>query len=187
VVASPVLGGARVRGRVSKRKLGSVRASGTESHKWILCPLGQPEKVIGYKSQIESWLPSRNRFTCPASGIDWHRRHNRKMNLDENHIAGDQAETRSQNYVGLDARANPRPSSGRRGNISLDIPFYRISFSHTTQEEVRAVCDESEFWLSVCGTEPCVRLPNHWRTPGQPDCFVRFGTSSQWPRMASFE
>ena len=36
--------GARVRGRVSKRKLGSPRAFGTESQKSILCPLGQPTR-----------------------------------------------------------------------------------------------------------------------------------------------
>ena len=55
-------------------------ASGTQSHDETLCPLGQPEKAIGEKPQIEPWLALSNPLCLSAFGTD-RRRYDSTMNL----------------------------------------------------------------------------------------------------------
>jgi hypothetical protein len=83
-----------------------------------LCPLGQPEKATGHKSQIEPWLASTT--TLLACAGNRKRRHHKKHESRRRENLKNLATHRR-----LDSTENRSAPSSRRGSISLDSPLYR--------------------------------------------------------------
>jgi hypothetical protein len=78
-----------------------------------LCPLGQPEKAIGEKSQIEPWLALHNHSAClrqqPNGVIRQH-----------HESAAKEASQSLVTILGLDGKTIYSAPSGRRRSIFLD-------------------------------------------------------------------
>src|ERR1700688_3033096 len=87
-----------------------------------LCPLGQPEKAIGEKPQIEPWLALHNHSACCAR--------NRRASFRRHHESAEKETPQSLvPLLGLDGKH--LVFRRRRGGICLDIPFYRTALSPT--------------------------------------------------------
>jgi hypothetical protein len=98
--------------------LGENSALGHRVFRETLCPLGQPEKAIGYEPPIEPWLALPQPACLFASDTE-RRRHDCAMNPGKSEI------TAPHRHTGLDDNT---PSSRRR-SVFLTYPFYRTALS----------------------------------------------------------